>query len=33
MPYPSMPETLVLYPFKENESKVEEYNEIFKKGK
>jgi len=33
MPYPPMPETLVLYPFEENESNVEEYKEIFKKVK
>jgi len=33
MPYPPMTETLVLYPFEENESNVEEYKEIFKKVK
>jgi len=33
MPYPPMPETLVLYPFEESESNVEEYKEIFKKKK
>jgi len=33
MPYPSMPETLVLYPFEENESIVEGHKEIFKKVK
>jgi len=32
-PYPPMPETLVLYPFEENESNVEEYKEIFTKVK
>jgi len=33
MPYQPMPETLVLYPFDENESNVKEYKEIFKKLK
>jgi len=33
MPYPPMPETLLLYPFEENESNLEEYKEIFKKVK
>jgi len=33
MPYPPMPETLVFYPFEENESNVQEYKEIFKKVK
>jgi len=33
MPYPPIPETLVLYPFEENESNVDEYKEIFKKVK
>jgi len=33
MPHPPMPETLVLYPFQENEFNDEDYKEIFKKVK
>jgi len=33
MPHPPMPETLVLYPFEENEFNDEDFKEIFKKVK